>query len=261
MVVHDVAAVVAPALYGAPKRLRYELLLRGSLRRASHVVCVSQATLLDLHRWSGVPAGKCTVIGNAPQPLGRGAGVRPFDRPYLLMVGDLYGNKNTRTVLEALADLRDRGAAVSHLIIVGPLPKSTAARLERDCEELGITGHVHHRGFVGAGALADLYRGAVALIYPSLYEGQGIPVMEAEMCGAAVIATDLPSLREFAGAGVTFVGRPLDPAAWTAAILQRLGGPRRPAEAARPYEDWRDVGRRLAGTLRAAATGAAAAPS
>jgi glycosyltransferase involved in cell wall biosynthesis len=79
---------------------------------------------------------------------------------------------------------------------------------------------MRHLGFVPAEELAGLYRSAHALVLPSLYEGFGLPVLEAMVAGTPVVASDIPSLREVAGQAALFVDRPLDPAAWREALAR-----------------------------------------
>jgi glycosyltransferase involved in cell wall biosynthesis len=250
MVVHDVGAAVAPALYGTAKRLRYELLLRAALHRADRVVCVSHATLLDLHRWSGISPDRCAVIGNAPQTMGlRAVGSRDGQTgPFLLLVGNLYGNKNTGTILQAMAMLRDRGTSL-RLEMVGPLQERERRRLADDVARLGLADVVHHRGFVDPETLSTLYRGAAAVLYPSLYEGQGIPVLEASSLGTRIIASDLRSIREAPVGDITLVQRPLDADAWADVIAAPL-----PLMSLRaPQEDpptWEGIGGAMAEMLR-----------
>ncbi len=244
MVVHDVGAAVAPALYGTAKRLRYELLLRAALTRADRVVCVTHATLLDLHRWSGFPRDRCAVIGNAPQAMASDAHTREARSgdPFLLVVGNLYGNKNTGTILEAVAVLRDRGSAM-RLEMVGPLGGEEERRLLADVDRLGLHDLVHHNGFVAADALAALYRDAQVVVYPSLYEGQGIPLLEAAAFGTPIVATDLRSVREAEVEGITVVSRPLDPVAWADAISTVTATGTTPIAArGRGPRTWEDIG-------------------
>jgi glycosyltransferase involved in cell wall biosynthesis len=79
-------------------------------------------------------------------------------------------------------------------------------------------GRVEHLGFVGPEALAELYRDCVAVVLPSLYEGFGLPLLEAFVAGAPVVASDIPTVREIAGAGALYVSRPLDPECWRRAL-------------------------------------------
>src|SRR6185503_14580560 len=109
----------------------------------------------------------------------------------------------------------------------------------------GVTGGwLVHLGYVAPGQLAALYRGATLLALPSLYEGFGLPVVEAFAAGVAVVASDLPVLREVAGEAALFAP-PHDLEAWTAALLRLLADPELRAEiAARGREraqrfDWR----------------------
>ena len=145
------------------------------------------------------------------------AGVEP---PYVLHVGDLHVRRNLRTVLDAMLDLRRQHAWHP------PLPRLVCAGVDRgigaaltsaaatDPEALVLTGPVPED------TLVNLYRGGFALVYPSLYEGFGLPVLEAMQCGLPVAVANAGSLPEVAG-GAAVVINPLDVRAWreTLAVL------------------------------------------
>jgi glycosyltransferase involved in cell wall biosynthesis len=142
--------------------------------------------------------------------------------PYVLHVGDLHVRRNVGTVLKAILDLRlafgqgrdRRGAEPPRLVCAG-VDRGVGAELRSaassDPEALTLTGAVPED------ALLALYRGARLLVYPSLYEGFGLPVLEAMQCGVPVVAANAASLPEVTGDGGLLVD-PLDVRGWRDAI-------------------------------------------
>jgi GT2 family glycosyltransferase/glycosyltransferase involved in cell wall biosynthesis len=266
IVVHDVGPLVAPAFYSLPKRLRYQAFLPRTCRLASAIVCVSEATLLGLRAVAGIDPRRCAVIGEGPQLLGKAAEPPPSARPYLLYVGSLDARKNVGTLLDALA-ARDAATDVD-LLIVGPAEERAVAGLRRRVHRLGLEGRVRHLGFVPPEQLTALYRGAAAVALPSLYEGFGLPVLEAMQSGTPVVASDIAPVREVAGDAALYVSNPLDVDAWRAALARicedsavRADLSRRGVEAAMRFA-WADVGRRFSDLLhRVAASGALVVPA
>jgi alpha-1,3-rhamnosyl/mannosyltransferase len=118
-------------------------------------------------------------------------------------------------LLEAFADLhRDHPDA---LLVLTSGEAQMADDITAAIERLGLTGHVLRLGRIPEGDIVALYREAVALTFPSLYEGFGLPVLEAMSCGCPVLASDATALPEaVGGAGVLLP--PSDPRAWTAAM-------------------------------------------
>jgi len=119
--------------------------------------------------------------------------------PYVLHVGDLHVRRNLRTLLDAVLDLRLQHAGYATLprLVCAGVDRGSAAELKTaaaaDPDALVLTGAVADE------TLVNLYRGAIALVYPSLYEGFGLPVLEAMQCGLPVIAANAGSLPEVAG--------------------------------------------------------------
>lgn len=215
IVVHDVGPLVAPAFYSLPKRLRYQSMLPRTCRAATAVVCVSYATLEGLRAATGVDPGRCVVIGEGPQLLGDGHGESPLDEPYLLYVGSLESRKNVETLVDAVLT---SPALPATLVIVGPVDRKASAALDRRLDRSGAADRVRHLGFVNPDVLTALYRDAMGLVLPSLYEGFGLPALEAMKYGTPVVASDIPSVREVAGDAALFVGRPADLASWREAL-------------------------------------------
>jgi glycosyltransferase involved in cell wall biosynthesis len=172
---------------------------RRAVARADHVISISESTKRDLVRLFDVPPEKVTVIplSFAPALLeARSARARPLDRPYVLFVGKRDGYKNFPAFLEAYASSATlRGQADMLCFGGGPLSKS-----ERELQaRLGLTDGRVHQVNGGDGALAAAYQHAEFLVYPSLYEGFGLPLLEAMALGCPVACSNNSSLPEVVG--------------------------------------------------------------
>ena len=147
---------------------------------------------------------------------------------YALSVGTLEPRKNLETLLEAWRALRRRrpGSGVAGappLVLCGQFGWK-AEGLRRRVEAARAEGWLHHLGYVDEPTLAALYRGARLFVFPSRYEGFGLPVLEAFTAGVPVVASDLPVLRELAGDAVLYAP-PLDPEAWVRQVERLLDDP------------------------------------
>jgi glycosyltransferase involved in cell wall biosynthesis len=124
-------------------------------------------------------------------------------QPYILNVGTLEPRKNLAGLLQAFARARRKGLPHS-LVVVGANGWGNSS-VERLVDELGIREHVHVSGFVDDQTLPRLYAAADFFVYPSLYEGFGLPVLEAMACGAPVITSNVSSMPEVAGGAALLV--------------------------------------------------------
>ena len=182
-----------------PKNLWLERALMGpSIRKADRVICVSRFTASEVSRYYPSAVGKCQVIHEAAEEdiaVARPAGNLPPD--YLLFVGTLEPRKNLPRLLKAYARLRE-DAAIPPLVIVGgggwggeDLPGLVAS--------LELADRVVLCGYVSDAELQAIYAGARCLLMPSLYEGFGLPVLEAMQHGVPAIASSTSSLPEVVG--------------------------------------------------------------
>ena len=187
---------------------RFVVYLRAMLRQAAfsadRVVSVSEATARELVSILGVPPERIAVIHNgvsrhfrklAPADVHLPAGVP--EAPYVLGVGARIPRKNFVRLVRAHAQLVARGLP-HHLVIAGP-PGQSQPDIEAAIAQAGTSARVHVVGYPSDAELTSLYNRAALFVYPSVYEGFGIPVLEAMACGAPVVCSSSSSLPEVAG--------------------------------------------------------------
>jgi glycosyltransferase involved in cell wall biosynthesis len=231
---HDVIAIRAARglepgwRVGVTGRLFQRLILRG-LRRANRIACVSeftQAQLLELapgarprlsliHNGLNFPFAPLdsAVLATALAAMGLG------DVPYFLHVGSALPRKNRAHVVRVFAALRARRQDLPHrLVFVGAALSVDIARV---VEELGLKAHVVQLNTVDNERLRALYSGATALIFPSLSEGFGWPVIESQACGCPVFISNLRPLTDIGGDAAIEIN-PVDPIAAASVIAARL---------------------------------------
>lgn len=214
--IHDLAFELFPRHFTRADRLRLRAITRHAVLRADLLLADSDATRDDLVRVMGVPESRVRRVHLgvdarfAPPPPGVVAEVRSrygLSRPFILMVGTLQARKNHATLIRALPLLHARGVDVDLVAAGGKgwLFDETM-RLVRD---LGMEAHVRFLGYVPDEDLPGLYGAAEAAALVSLYEGFGLPVLEAMACGAPVLVSNVSSLPEVGGDAVLMV-EPLD---------------------------------------------------
>lgn len=223
--VHDPIPLLFPHWYlrgraGRRRRRRFDTYL-AQLRDAAHLVAVSRATAEAFGELLDRPADDFTVTPLAPADLPDPSGWRwGGGAPYVLVAATHEPHKNLAFALRVVAALPagDRPAVV----VSGVRDERPWQRLARTADELGV--RLDHVGHVDRQRLADLYAGAIALLMPSLFEGFGLPTLEAMACGTPVVVSDRGALPEVVGDAGDVL--PLDPAAWTARLQALVADPR-----------------------------------
>lgn len=191
--VHDLIPEIYPEYYRNPRRVAR--LRRPMLNAAAHVIAVSENTKRDLVERYGVPESKISVVYHGFRPSPEKSGQSPFaGMKYILYVGKRDGYKSFGFFLSAVAPLLREDGALN--VVCTGLPFT--AEEKRRVDELGLRGRVL-QDFVKDESMSALYRGAVCFVYPSLYEGFGIPILEAFAAGCPVVLSRASCFPEVAG--------------------------------------------------------------
>ncbi|HZE89045.1 MAG TPA: glycosyltransferase family 1 protein, partial [Verrucomicrobiae bacterium] len=207
--IHDITFTLRPEWFPWRSRIAFGLFARRSARRAAHVLTVSEASRRDLIGAYGLSPGGVTAIPLAPDaafsPRGERESVEVARRhglalPYLIHLGSLHPRRNLPRLLDAMATLPP---GVS-LALVGRCERPYTS-IEPMIRARGLEPRVRHLGYVPEADLPGLVSGAIALVYPSLYEGFGLPVVEAMACGTPVLTSDVSALPETAGGAALLV--------------------------------------------------------
>lgn len=226
----DVIPLIFPAHFRRRDLPVFHFYLHLARQFAHRVITISAQSRQDIHHHLGIPLDRISVtpIGVGPQfrPIGPPQIKVVLDRhriepPYILSVGTLEPRKNLRRVLEMFARVRKVDNARHRLVLVGrrgwrhePVVQM-AARLH-------VEDHVQATGFIPDEDLPALYNGADVFVYPSLYEGFGLPPLEAMACGCPVVASNVSAVPEVVGSAGRLVD-PYDVTAITEAVLEVLG--------------------------------------
>ena len=198
--VHDVFHLAARQyVNGILKRVYAKSLFSAVKHKADAVLCVSNFTKNEFIKYTGCREEKIHVIHNGISPVwfSKYTGERPNNRPYLLYVGNVKPHKNLRRLFEAFEQIRN---SVKHdLVIVG----QKEGFITGDSTVLGYAdkykGRVKFTGYVDDDKLKSYYAYADCLVFPSLYEGFGLPPLEAMACGCPVLVSNCASLPEVCG--------------------------------------------------------------
>lgn len=197
------------------------------LAKVDHIICVSNATSRDLLNYVDISEKHVSVIHNAvfqpmePASIETCADLRtrlflPSEAPLILHVGRNF-YKNRETVFEVASRVQQERPDV-HLVVLGEL----TSELEVYAERLGLGEKLHVLTHVMRADMATLYTTASVLLFPSLYEGFGLPVLEAQMCGTPVVCSNAASFPEVA-IGSSTLCNPHDVKGLSVAVLSSLG--------------------------------------
>ena len=213
--IHDLVPLRFPQLSPSLTWL-YRHYVPRVLSAAEHIICDARATADDLVRFYDLPAKKITPI-----PLAYDAEhFRPLQverRNYFLILGRHAPYKNVATAISAFSKLPD--LSDYELWIAGPSDPRYTPTLETQAQTLGLAGRVQFLNYVPYSQLPILLNQAMALVFPSLWEGFGLPALEAMACGTPVIASNLASIPEVTGEAALLID-PTCEAALTDAMIQ-----------------------------------------
>ena len=229
--IHDCIHLMFPQYL--PNRLAY-VYARGSMwsaaRKANKILTVSDASKRDILRFFNVAPEKVVVIHNAiderfmspadPERMDLVRQRYQLDHPFVLYVGNIKPHKNIERLIDAFGRARTQGPDNLKLIIIGD-EISKYPGLRQSVHKHKLDKHVRFLGFQPMETLAAFYRLARVFVFPSLYEGFGLPPLEAMACGAPVVTSNVSSLPEVAG-GAALLVDPYDEDAIAAGIVRAV---------------------------------------
>jgi glycosyltransferase involved in cell wall biosynthesis len=205
--IHDVSFAAHPEFFAPKARIIFRLFMRVTIRRAGAIIVPSESTKREMERLYRESRGKVEVVplagSDALEPVPRGEAAERLrhefgiDFPFVLLLGQVHPRKNVARVVEAFAGIAGEFGDL-RLISVGP-DTWQAEQVWRLAESKGLGDRIVRPGVVGDRDVACFLSAASLFCYMSLYEGFGLPVLEAMKCGAPVLASNTTSIPEVAG--------------------------------------------------------------
>ena len=237
LTIHDVMYMLptsvlpsSPSPYQRLGRLYRRVVVRSVARRADAIVTDSNYSRQDILQYLNVEEDKTHVVWIAPNRacrvitdkngLNKVRVKYGLNRPFILALAGIDPRKNTRRVIEAFALLLEDASTNYQLALVG-LPPSAQQDFLQCAQELEAANQIVFTGFIPEKDLVALYNLAQVFVYPSLYEGFGLPVLEAMACGTPVVTSPVSSIPEVAGEAALFVD-PANVAEISQGIIQVL---------------------------------------
>ena len=189
LMVHDLRPLIHPEC--SMQTLYFKSWVPPLLRQCTHILTNSEFTAAEINRCIGVSEDKITVtpLGYDPEHFYFSESFqRLHSRPYLLHIGQAYPHKNLKRLIQAFNSIAHRFPDVD-LLLLGKSHPSQTIRLQQSVAELNLSDRVIFKSYVPYADLPNWYRGACAFVYPSLWEGFGLPILEAMACGCPVITS------------------------------------------------------------------------
>lgn len=205
--IHDVIWKRYPETMRKSTRLLETAFMPGSVQRADLVIADSRSTAADLLEFFGLADSKIRIVPLAPrlsETGGRQSGPLLPGRKYFLFVGTREPRKNLSSLIEAFGTLSEAARREFSLIIAGGDGWGNVSPAEK-VAELGLQDCITVKQFLSEAELVEYYKQAYCLVMPSLYEGYGLPILEAQSFGVPVITSNVSSMPEVAGEGAVLV--------------------------------------------------------
>jgi alpha-1,3-rhamnosyl/mannosyltransferase len=226
LTIHDVSYARHPEWFPYRRDGVRRAFYRRCALSAAAVITDSTFSAAEIHAAYGIEKSRITVVPLGVEPPGVRAGnasetaLPPGVRaPFLLHVGDLHERRNLTTVVSALKVARERHPELASVaLVLAGVDRGVGDALRDQAAHEGLGAAVIVLGAVPEPQLWALYRCAAALVYPSRYEGFGLPLLEAMSCGTPVVASAAASIPEVVGDAGILVD-PLDVAGWSSALI------------------------------------------
>ncbi|MBW2043187.1 MAG: glycosyltransferase family 4 protein [Deltaproteobacteria bacterium] len=194
-------------------RMTTDLLIKIASKRVHRYIAISEFSKSEIIRFTSIPAEKIHVTLLAAEeetapisslPVALKSRVSP-DAPYILTVANSYPHKNLHTLVDAFEIIKDQ---IPHCLVIVGKPRFGEDALQKSLAKVSSLNRVVRILELSRDELFSLYRNADVFVFPSLYEGFGLPVLEAMMCGAPVVTTRMASIPEVGGDCVIYVDSP-----------------------------------------------------
>jgi glycosyltransferase involved in cell wall biosynthesis len=208
--VHDVSFVDYPEYFTAARAAQLRLTVRRTVERAVRVLTGSEFSRREIARAYGLDGSKIAVIPNAASPLFRPLGHeeavawvwRRFQvpSPFILTVGDLQARKNQAGLIRAFAEMAGAYPQLHHHLVLAGKESWHGEAVRKAAARSGVAERIHFTGFVSDEELLQLYNACQFFVFPSFYEGFGLPVLEAMACERPVACSDSSAILEVADA-------------------------------------------------------------
>ena len=216
LTIHDVSYERHPEWYPYRRDRLRRAFYRRSARAASHILTDSEFSRSEIAAAYDIAPDRMTVA-----PLGAPAGIVA---PFLLHVGDLHERRNLSVVVRGLIEARRRLETQPPSLVLAGVDRGIGDRLAAAAADSGVPDAIVRLGAVSESTLRSLYRGAAALVYPSRYEGFGLPLVEAMASGTPVLASRAASIPEVVGESGMLLD-PDDSRRWADAIVHVITDP------------------------------------
>jgi glycosyltransferase involved in cell wall biosynthesis len=204
--IYDIMAFKFPKVSDPVTRFRYRILLYKTLKSSDKIITISNHTKLDLMNYFKIPEDKIKVIYLAANQTYKKLGkneineiLKKYDlnNPFILYVGGLAPNKNIERLLESYNIIKNK--EISQKLILTGVKRHNSTSALKTIKKLNLQNDVIFTGYVPDEDLPGLYNAADLFVYPSFYEGFGLPPLEAMQCGTPVITSNTSSLPEVVG--------------------------------------------------------------
>jgi len=213
-IIHDLSFIRVPETFPIKMRMQMQIMTRRTSMIASHIIAPSEYSRRDIINAYNVPENRVTRVPLAPpdwfEPV-KNEGVlddikRKYALPneYILGLGSIQPRKNLARLIEAYASLVKRGIEIPKLVLAGKLAWLSEATVQSAAFH-DVVDRVIFTGHISEEDLPALYSGAKCFVYPSYFEGFGLPPLEAMRCGTPVITGNLTSLPEVVGVAALMV--------------------------------------------------------
>ncbi|HKD08481.1 MAG TPA: glycosyltransferase family 1 protein [Bryobacteraceae bacterium] len=218
--VHDVSFLENPEYFRLSRRVQLRLTVARTIERAERVITVSSYSRDAILRHYDISPDKVRVVPNAASPefrvIGRERAIASVQKkwgiggPLVLSVGDLQPRKNQIGLIRAFASMLAARPSLKHHLVLAGQETWFAPKVRQEAQKSGYAHRIHFTGFVTDEELRQLYNACECFVFPSFYEGFGMPILEAMACGRAVLCSNTSAMPEVAdGAGILF--NPNDP--------------------------------------------------